>query len=96
MTKEEEKYYENRLSMFASQGWKDLVEDVRIMEAATNTLNAVIPENLLFKKGEVSMMQWFLNIEEISKQAYAQLSIPMREGPYLPEDEDLPEPSDAG
>lgn len=96
MTPELIRYYEDRLTMFQSRGWKDLIFDVSEMLNATNRLDAVIPENLLFKKGELSMMTWLMNLEEMSKQAYADLHLSMPEGaPVLP-NQDVGEPSDAG
>lgn len=73
MTPELQKYYEDRLSMCASDAWKDLMQDVETMLASTNTLDGVTPDNMRFKQGEVSMMRWMLALKEISEQAYDQL-----------------------
>lgn len=69
-----EKYYEDRFSMFSTQGWKDLVEDVREMLNASNTLSGVTAENLQFKQGEISIMRWILSLEEVSGKAYEELN----------------------
>lgn len=73
MTPELQRYYEERLSMCASEGWKDLMDDVMDMLAATNTLDGVTPENMRYKQGEISIMRWMLSLKEISEQAYEQL-----------------------
>ena len=74
MTPELRKYYENRLSMTGSPAWKDLMVDIGEMLSSTNTLDAVSDEKTLhFKRGEVSMMRWFLSIAEISENAYKEL-----------------------
>ena len=73
MTPELQRYYEERLSMCSSEGWKDLMDDVMDMLAATNTLDGVTPENMRYKQGEISIMRWILSLKEISEQAFQQL-----------------------
>lgn len=74
MEKELERYYEERFSMMASQGWKDLVEDVEKMLAATNNLDNIdSADKMFFRKGEVSIMKWFLGLKEMSEKAYEEL-----------------------
>ena len=73
MTPELRKYYEARFEMFSSQGWKDLIKDVEEMIKSTNTLSGVTVDNLRFKQGELSVMQWLLSIENMSETAYQQL-----------------------
>lgn len=74
MEKELERYYEERFSMMTSQGWKDLVEDVEKMLAATNNLDNIdSADKMFFRKGEVSIMKWFLGLKEMSEKAYEEL-----------------------
>lgn len=74
MTPELQKYYENRLDMMGSQGWKDLMEDVETMLAATNNLDGVdSSDRLFFKKGEVSIIKWILGLKEMSEKAFEEL-----------------------
>lgn len=73
MTPELQKYYEERLSMCASEAWKDLMDDVQAMLDATNRLDGVTPETLQYKQGEVSIMRWMLALKEVSEQAFQQL-----------------------
>jgi hypothetical protein len=76
MTPELQVYYENRFDMFAHPGWKDLIEDVKQMVEATDSLNGVTLENLRYKQGELSMMQWLLSLKEMSEKAYESLQNP--------------------
>ena len=73
MTPELQRYYEERLSMCSSEGWKDLMDDVQAMLDATNRLDGVTPETLQYKQGEVSIMRWMLALKEVSEQAFQQL-----------------------
>ena len=68
-------YYENRIDMMSSDAWKDLMEDVETMLAATNVLDGVTADNMRYKQGEVSIMRWMLSLKEVSEQAYEQLRI---------------------
>lgn len=69
-----EKYYFERFSMMATQGWKDLLEDLEIMLESTDTLKGVDTEQQLwFRKGEMSIMSWLKNLKEASEEVYEQL-----------------------
>jgi hypothetical protein len=74
MNKEIQKYYEDRFSMMATQGWKDLIEDLETMLASTDNLSGVNTiEQLHFKKGEVSIMNWLKNLRDASAEVYERL-----------------------
>jgi hypothetical protein len=69
-----EKYYEARMELFASQGWKDLCEDVKgIVENINDVRNLNNIEQLYFKKGELSILEWFLSLEGLSRDTYDRL-----------------------
>jgi hypothetical protein len=74
MDRELQEYYEERFSMCSSKGWKQLIEDVKEMKESTDTLKgADTIESLFFKKGEVSIMDWLLSLEDSSREVYDQL-----------------------
>ena len=75
MKRELQDYYENRFSMMSTQGWNDLMEDIEIMIKATDTLQGIDNEQQLqFKKGELSIMNWLKSLRESSSEVYEQLS----------------------
>ena len=83
MQKELQDYYENRFSMMATQGWVDLIEDIEIMIEATNTLAGVDNEQQLhFKKGEMSILNWIKNLRDASAEVYDQLQQEEKELEY--------------
>lgn len=83
MKKELQDYYENRFSMMATQGWVDLMEDLEIMIEATNTLSGVDTEQQLhFKKGEMSILNWMKNLRDASAEVYDQLQQEEKELEY--------------
>ena len=68
------KYHENRNVMCNSEAWRDLMEDVKKMIEATNTLDVVQDESMLkFRQGEVSIMRWLLALKDISEKTYEDL-----------------------
>lgn len=73
MTPDLEKYYESRFEMFASSGWKDLIDDIKKIKANTDKLSGVTVDNLRFKQGELSIIDWLINLESLSEDTYQQL-----------------------
>lgn len=74
MDLELQRYYEDRFEMFGTNGWKQLTEDVEKMLSDTNSLDGIADEKgLHFRKGEISIMRWILNLKEISEKAYEDL-----------------------
>ena len=74
MNKELQKYYEDRFGMMATQGWLDLVEDIELMIKSTDTVKGIDSEQQLwFKKGELSIMNWIKTLRESSSEVYEQL-----------------------
>jgi hypothetical protein len=69
-----QKYYENRMSMMSSDAWQDLMEDVQTMFNATNDVSAIQDDKTLhFRRGEISIMRWLLNLKTMSESSYQQL-----------------------
>lgn len=74
MTPELQKYYENRMDMMSSPAWKDLIDDIEAMIASTNDISSVPDEKTLhYRRGELSMMRWVLNLQSISEATYQDL-----------------------
>ena len=75
MTPELQKYYEDRFSMMATGGWKDLMEDIDNMINSLNNISTIPDEkSLQFKKGELSILVWLKTLKQVSTQAYEELN----------------------
>jgi hypothetical protein len=75
MTPELQKYYEERFSMMGTQGWKDLIEDIDSMMNSLNNISVIQDEkDLMFKKGEASILIWLKTLREVSERAYEELN----------------------
>lgn len=69
------KYYEDRFTMTASQGWIDLLEDIQIMLDNYNnltTINSV--EDLYKRQGQIDILNWIKSLREVSERAYEELN----------------------
>ena len=74
MNKELQDYYESRFEMMSTKGWRDLVEDVDKIIVSLNNISVVSDEkDLQFKKGELSILTWLVNLKEISERAYEEI-----------------------
>lgn len=74
MQVELQEYYENRSDMFATKGWKDLMEDVQNMYDSYNDIsNIETTENFWQRKGYVEMLHWLLNLQKVSEATYEDL-----------------------
>jgi len=75
MTPELQKYYEERFSTMATDGWKDLMEDIDNMINSLNNISTIPDEkSLQFKKGELSILTWLKTLKQVSTQAYEELN----------------------
>jgi hypothetical protein len=75
MNKELQTYYEERFSMMATQGWRDLMEDIDKMIEPINNISTIVDEKgLQFRKGELSILIWLKNLKQVSEQAFEDLN----------------------
>ena len=75
MNKELENYYNARFDLFASQGWKDLTEDLQSMVENYSEIGKInTVEDLYIRKGQLDILNWLLGLKEISEQAYEELN----------------------
>ena len=74
MNRELQDYYENRFALMAMPGWNDLLEDLELMIKSTDTISGIDTEQQLhFRKGEMSIMNWIKTLRESSAEVYEQL-----------------------
>jgi hypothetical protein len=73
--KELQRYYEDRFSMMASQGWKDLVEDLENMAGRYSDIrNTSESYNLEFRKGQVDILDYIIHLKELSERSWEELN----------------------
>jgi len=75
MTPELQKYYEERFSTMATEGWRDLMEDVERMIEPLNNISTIADEkSLQYRKGELSILTWLQTLKQVSERAYEDLN----------------------
>jgi hypothetical protein len=75
MTPELQAYYEARFTMMATEGWRDLLEDIDNMIEPLNNISTIEDEkSLQFRKGELSILTWLKNLKQVSERAYEDLN----------------------
>jgi hypothetical protein len=75
LPRELQDYYENRFAMMATQGWGDLLEDADLMLKSIDSIAGIETEQqLYFKKGELSILNWIKNLRDASVEVYDQLT----------------------
>ena len=71
--KELELYYRNMTDMFMSEGWKQLVQDLQANAVNINSVEQTKDEaDLHFRKGQLSVLANFINLEAQIKNAEEQ------------------------
>jgi len=74
MDKTLQNYYEAQFEMFASPGWKELIEQAQeIKEAVDKITNAQSVEQFWQRKGEIVQINWLLNWETSCREAFEEL-----------------------
>ena len=73
MDKELQQYYEDRFTMFTTKGWKDLVEDIQKIKDTIKVEDIPDEKTLFARKGELRIMNWLLNLKDVSEQAHQDL-----------------------
>lgn len=65
MTPETQKYYDNFFELFASDGWKQLTEELKENAININNASAISTlEDLHFRKGQLNMLGSIVNLPE--------------------------------
>ena len=71
MTPEQQKAFEDRLSMCSSDGWKDLLEELTEFKNALNNVNGISTvEELHIRKGKLELIQWFESLYAVTSDTY--------------------------
>ena len=67
-------YYEEAFSMFASQGWKDLVEDMKALQSEVIKIENIKDEkDLWFRRGQQDILDLIVNRKQMCEKVYEEL-----------------------
>jgi len=68
MAKPDEQFLKDRLSMMESEGWLDLIEDLKKIEQSVVNLDTMNNQDDLFHaKGQLHIIRFILSLEDATK-----------------------------
>jgi len=74
MAKTDEKFLVDRLRMMETDGWLDLVQDIKNLEESTGNLDSINSEqDLWFTKGQLRLINFILSLENATNLALEEL-----------------------
>ena len=74
MAKTDERFLEDRLGMMQTDGWVDLVEDIKNLEANIVNFDSIGTEkDLWFIKGQLRLINFILSLENATNLALEEL-----------------------
>lgn len=69
-----QRYYEEAFSMFSSQGWKDLVEDMKALQSEVTKIENIKDEkDLWFRRGQLDILDLIVNRKQMCEKVYEEL-----------------------
>ena len=73
MAKNDEQFLKDRLDMFETEGWRDLMSDMKITEENAGDIRTLESEkDLWFAKGQLEILRQLRSLEDATKLAVEQ------------------------
>ena len=74
MDQEIQKYYDKYFTLFSTDGWKQLIEELKQNALVINSVEAVKDTNDLYvRKGQLNVLAYILNLESTTNTNYDEL-----------------------
>ena len=73
MIKELEDYYLSRFELTSTKGWFDFLEDIKELRSSIDNIKTVKNDDLRFVQGQLDIIDWVLDLRQVSEAAFAQL-----------------------
>jgi hypothetical protein len=75
MTPELETYYNTYFDLFRTDGWKQLIEDLKQNAIAINSVEATKDVNDLYlRKGQLNVLAHIINLESVIENAFEEIN----------------------
>jgi hypothetical protein len=76
MPKDNEEFYRGRIELLETEGWADLIEELKIMSESVKRLDSIDNEkDLWFARGQLSILRQMIVLEDATKAAVTELDI---------------------
>lgn len=74
MAKENEEFYRDRIDLLETEGWADLIEELKVMSNSVKRLDSIDNEkDLWFARGQLSILRQMIVLEEATKATMTEL-----------------------
>jgi hypothetical protein len=74
MAKENEQFYRDRVDLLETEGWADLIEELKVMSDSVKRLDSIDNEkDLWFARGQLSILRQMIVLEDATKAAMTEL-----------------------
>ena len=74
MDQETQQYYDNYFTLFSTDGWKQLIEELKQNALVINSVEATKDTNDLYmRKGQINVLAYILNLESTTNANYDEL-----------------------
>jgi hypothetical protein len=74
MPKDNEEFYRGRIELLETEGWADLIEELKIMSESVKRLDSIDNEkDLWFARGQLSILRQMIVLDDATKAAMTEL-----------------------
>ena len=74
MAKENKEFYRDRVDLLETEGWADLIEELKVMAESVKRLESIDNEkDLWFARGQLSILRQMIVLEDATKAAMTEL-----------------------
>lgn len=75
LDQETQQYYDNYFTLFSTDGWKQLTEELKQNALVINSVEATKDSNDLYmRKGQINVLAYILNLESTTNTNYEELN----------------------
>ena len=74
MPKEDKEFYRDRIDLLETEGWSDLIEELKVMAESVKRLDSIDNEkDLWFARGQLSILRQIIVLEDATKATMTEL-----------------------
>ena len=74
MAKDNKEFYRDRVDLLETEGWADLIEELKVMSNSVKRLESIDNEkDLWFARGQLSILRQMIVLEDATKAAMTEL-----------------------
>ena len=76
MVTDDKEFYTNRLNLVETDGWIDLIEELKTLSESVKRIDSIDNErDLWFARGQLSILRQMIVLEEATKTAMTELDL---------------------